>query len=74
MTTEFDVNINLERAATEETELKIKGEYSDKMTEKMKREINTMIYTKNCYSFGYGIGDDWWRNPLATNCKGVLQE
>lgn len=66
--TEFDIKFEIL-----DTVFQVQGKYGDKMTEKMKREINTMLYSKDCYNFGYGIGDDWYRNPLTSNCKGALR-
>ena len=54
----------------EDIHLEIEGEYSEEMAEKLKRELNTMIYTKRGYQFGFDIGIGL--RQLARNSHGVL--
>jgi len=59
----FEVNDHL---------IEVEGTYSDKMAEKMKREINMMLYSKDVYNFAFPIGKDQLATPLSSSSRAVL--
>lgn len=67
MTENIEVEFDIQ-----DTHLDIQGSYSDEMAEKLKREINTMLYSKDVYCFGFDIGIGL--RELASASKGVIHK
>jgi len=50
--------------------MKLEGTYSEQMAEKLKREVNMMLYSQDFYCFGYSL--ETGLTELASASKGVI--
>lgn len=67
MTQKISVDFNVQ-----DIHYEAEGEYSDEMAEKLKREVNTMLYSKDVYCFGYSMSVGL--RELASASKGVINK
>jgi len=62
--------MNIEDVEVEGENLVFKEKYGDKLNEKLRRELNMMMYARDCYCFGIKL--DYESPVLASASKGVI--